>query len=191
MTFTGSQAPYTLLVANFDRPAMPEKGINAHKIRTGFTMSAIQSFGGEDTMQGGTMVPIQTQFGLADIYAAGAPTQPTATLTVVSNVFAGDSAHLFVGPFTIVSNVHFTPGGGVNATATALAAAIDLLPGYAAVAVGPIVTVTGPVGALGVLLRFQAEYQGGEKNYTFTWPTMLGSLGYLSNPPISAPGVLP
>lgn len=191
MTVTSSQAPYTLLVANLDRPAMPEKGINAHKTRTGFRMSAVQALGQGSTMQGGSQVVVQTGLGLINGYAAGAPTRPQGTVTVANNTFSGDSAFLRVGPFTIVSNVHFTPGGGVNATATALAAAITLLPGYDAGAVGAVVTVQGPAGALGGDLRLDASYRGGAKNYTLSWPSLQGFLGYLSNPPFSSPGVLP
>lgn len=191
MKTLGSQAPYTLLVANLDRPAFPEKGINAHKTRTGFRMSAIQSLGAGETMQGGTMVPVGTQLGLIDGYADGAPTRPQGTVTVANNTFAGPSAMLRVGKYTLVSNVHFAPGGGVNATATALAAAITLLPGYDANAVGAVITVEGPSGALGDDLRLTAEYTGGAKNYTFSWPTQPGFLGYLSNDPLSGPGVLP
>jgi len=191
MTFIGSQAPFTLLVANLDRPAMPEKNISARKIRTGFSLSHLQSLGQGTTMQGGSMVVVQTGLGLVDAYAEGAPTRPEGTVTVVSNTFSGDSAHLRVGQFTLVSNVHFTPGGGVDATATALAAAITLLPGYSALAVGPLITIQGPAGALGLDLRLEAEYLGGAKNYTLTWLHLQGFLGYVSNPPISAPGVLP
>ncbi len=190
-TYTTSQAPYLLLVANLDGAAAPEAGIPAPKARTGFRLSHIQSIGLGSTMQGGTMVPTQTILGIVDVYADGAPTRPEATLTVVSNVFAGDSARLYVGPFVLVSYVHYIPGAGVAATATALAAAIDALPGYDAVAVGADVTVEGPVGALGVQLRFYAEYTGGEKNFDFVWPVVTSELGYLSNPPLSPPGILP
>lgn len=191
MTSIGSQAPYNILVANLDRPAMPEKGIAAHKIRTGFRLSHIQALGKGATMQGGSMVVAQTGLGLIDAYAAGAPTRPTGTVTVANNTFSGDSALLRVGQYTIVSNIHFAPGGGVNATATALAAAISLLPGYSALAVGAVVTIQGPAGALGDALQLSAEYQGGAKNYTLVWPHLQGFLGYSSNPPLSAPGVLP
>lgn len=191
MSTIGSQAPFTILVANLDTPSMPEKGIPAGITRTGFRMSHIQALGKGQTMQGGTMVVVQTSLGLVDGYAAGAPTRPQAQLTVASNTFAGDSAILQVGPFALVSNVHFAPGGGVNATATALAAAITLLPGYDAVAVGAVVTVQGPAGALGDDLRLDAHYLGGEKNYTFVWPEKTGFLGYLSNLPLLSPGELP
>lgn len=183
----GSQAPYTVLVANLDVSAMPERGINAHKIRTGFRMSPIQTMGNE--LVGEAMSPLKTSLATFNAYADGAPTRPTATVTVANNTFSGDSARLFVGPYTIVSNVHFTPGGGVNATATALAAAVDALPEYTAAAVGAVVTVQGPIS--GLSLRFQAEYVAGNKNYSFSWPTNPGFLGYLSNPPLLGPVVLP
>ncbi len=190
MNVLGSQASWKVLVANLSAASFPEKGIAADKIRTGFRMSVLQTLGVGPT-QGGSVVPNGAFLGIIDGYAAGAPTRPSATITVVDNTFAGDSARLYVGPFTLVSGIHFTPGGGVNATATAIAAAVSLLPGYTGGAVGAVVTVPGPAAALGDALRLNADYTGGNKNFTFVWPLLSGYLGYVSNNPIHPPEVLP
>ena len=89
---------------------------------------------------------------------------------------------LLVGPFELVANRDFIPGGGAAATATALAAAIDALPGYTAAEVGADITVTGPLGAAPASLRFDATYRTSTANFTFTWTGVDGFLGYSDSP---------
>lgn len=185
MSFVGSQPRFKILVANLSAPTSA-KGVPAPKLRAGFQMSMVPLLGRPQGMLGGTMATLRTVSGTYFDASAGIPVRPTAALEVVSNTFAGNSALLAVGPFTLVSHVHFVPGGGVAATATALAAAISALPGYTATPAGAVVTVQGPRGALGIQVQFSAKYTGGEANYRFTWPSVPGELGYTSTPLVGA-----
>ena len=65
----------------------------------------------------------------------------TGSLTVANNNFTLP-AHVILGEYTLISSIDFTPGVGVNQTATALAAAISRLPGFQAVAVLAVVSIT-------------------------------------------------
>jgi hypothetical protein len=87
-----------------------------------------------------------------------------------------------VGPYELVANRDFTPGGGVAATATAIAAAIDNLPGYNGTAVGAVVTVTGPLGSAPASLAFSAVYRTSTLNFTFAYVGPNGFLGYVDSP---------
>lgn len=181
MSFFSAQPRFTILVANLGTPTTA-KGVPGERLRAGFRMSLTPSLGRPQGMLGGTMATVRCGTGSYFDAAQGAPSRPTATVEVVSNTFAGTSAKLYVGQYTLISGVHFIVGGGVNATATALAAAISALPGYTGNAVGAVVTVQGPLGALGIAVRFSAKYTGGDVNYSFTWPTVVGELGYTTSP---------
>ena len=132
---------------------------------------------------------------LAQEYAPLPPTGlPTADFDVASNAFAGLSATLRVGPYEVVSNRDYAVGGAVAATAAAIGAAIDNLPGYSTVVAVANVTVSGPRGQVG--LRFDATYTGGAQNFTFNYPagSQDGILGYGPTPaasPIDPPTILP
>lgn len=184
---TISGPTYELLVANFSRPN-PSPGYGADpetsrptKIRSGFVFRHIQNMGLSSDLTNATRSPARSVI-VDTINAQMQPfdpnTRPNADVEVISDVFAGDSASLFVGPFELVSDRDFTTGGGFAATATAIADAIDNLPGYDGTAVGAVVTVEGPRGQLG--LPFNAAYRGGERNFDFTYPdtTQDGVLGY-------------
>lgn len=113
-------------------------------------------------------------------------------MSVVSDVFVGESASLFVGPFELISGIDFVTGGGAAATATNIATAISNLPGYDGVAVGIVVTVEGPRGQEG--LAFDAAYRGGERNFAFVYPdsSQDGVLGYgVGVNPIEPPTIIP
>jgi hypothetical protein len=68
------------------------------------------------------------------------PAPQTGDITVLDNDFSKGRAVLTLGPFEIVSNIHYLPGASTTLTATALAAVISRLPGWAASSVGPVVT---------------------------------------------------
>jgi hypothetical protein len=184
---TTSGPSYELLVANFSRPN-PAPGYGSDpaisrptKIRSGFIFRHIQNIGLSTDMTNATSSPARSVI-TSTLNAQMQPFEPNqlpyADVEVISDVFVGESASLFVGPYELVSGRDFVTGGGAAATALTIEAAIDNLPGYSAVVVGAVVTVTGPGGQLS--LRFDARYRGGEKNFEFTYPdsTQDGLLGF-------------
>ena len=192
---------YEILVANFSRPfpSLISGADPVHdaptKVRTGFEFTHIQTLGfTTDHTQAGAARSVVVST-LQQEYEPALPTGlPTADLVVADNVFAGLSATIHLGPYELVSNRDFVPGAGVNATATAIGAAIDNLPGYSTIVAAATVTVSGPRGQVG--LPFFASYTGGNENFTFTYPA--GSqefiLGYGPTPadgPIKPPHIFP
>lgn len=184
---TTSGPSYTLLVANFSRPN-PAPGFGADpaisrptKIRSGFIFRHIQNIGLSSDLTNATSGPARSVI-VSTLNAQMQPFEPNeapfADVEVVSAVFAGPSASLFVGPFELVSGRDFAIGGAVGVVAIAIGAAIDNLPGYSGAVAGAVVTVTGPRGQLG--LQFDADYRGGERNFDFTYPdsTQDGLLGF-------------
>ena len=103
--------------------------------------------------------------GRMDNGAGLAPTPATGSFTVANNNFATGRAVLVMGDYRLISNIDYIPGAGVNATATSVAAAINRLPGFDAVAVAAEVQVTwaeGPVDEV----DFRAIHQGTVVNFT-------------------------
>lgn len=189
---TAQRTP-NILVANIDGAGDPSMGINPVKVRTGFVRQncpEVSRIGGVytrvfeygrtfDRRYPGT----HTLLGRV----TGSYVRASVDVTVVDNDFS-DAATLFIGDYTFTSGVDFVVGGGVNATATALAAAIDGINGYAAAAVGPVVTVTAPPGPNGNNVFADAEYTGTVQNYTLSPSTWYMSGG---EPYIGPPGILP
>lgn len=197
---TTAQPQYELLVANFSRPTQSlifgsdTDNMPPTKIRTGFVFQMIQNIGFAADHVSGTRSPARSLITEShpQRFQPFAPNAvATADVTVVSDVFAGTSASLFVGKFELVSGRDFVTGGGAAATATNIATAISALPGFSANAVGPTVTVEAPAGQVGE--RFFAEYRGGELNFTFAYPGQDEVLGFtaLADSPIDPPTILP
>jgi hypothetical protein len=198
---TISGPTFELLVANFSRPN-PAPGYGADpetsrptKIRSGFIFRHVQSMGLSADLTNATRCPARSVI-VKTLNAQMQPFDPNARpegdVEVISNVFSGLSASLFVGPFELISGRDFVVGGAVAATATAIADAIDNLPGYDGTAVGAVVTVEGPRGQLG--LPFTAAYRGGERNFDFTYldSTQDGVLGYTPDVnPEEPPTIIP
>ena len=105
----------------------------------------------------------------------------TPLFTVTSVV--GPVVTITAVPIGSLGNGTITPSNGtvtaatitvgvdaVDNTATNLAAAISLYPGFSAVAGGPVVTITGPVGPNGNNAFFDVEYTGTVENYTLSTP---------------------
>jgi hypothetical protein len=184
---TTSGPIYELLVANFSRPN-PAPGYGADpvvsrptKIRSGFIFRHVQNIGLSTDLTNATRAPARsviTKTLNAQMQPFAPNELPTGVLGVISDVFVGQSASLFVGPYELVSNRDFATGGGAAVTATNIANAINNLPGYVAVPAVTAVTVTGPGGQIS--LRFDAEYRGGERNFSFVYPnsTQDGFLGF-------------
>jgi hypothetical protein len=184
---TAAQPSFQLLVANFSRP-YPSLITGADpitagptKTRGGFVFAHVSQLGfSPDLTQQGeasSVVVSTTNVGW-DPFKNNPPDLPEADITVASDVFAGTSASIFLGPFELVSNRDFTTGGGVAATATNIANAVNNLPGYTASVAGPTVTVEGPAGQGPESIQFRAVYRGGTENFTFVWPRKEGFLGY-------------
>ena len=164
-----AQPKFKMLVANLTRGSDPSRntGGNPVKARTGFEHQLFQDIprGPEASRVWKRSSPgVSSYMGLL---TGSPPVGVTGTVTVVNNDFSA-SAMLTMGLYTVTSGEDFTVGGGVNATATALAAAISGLPGFAAVAVGPAVTITGPFGPDGNDLVLEAHYAGSVVNYTLS-----------------------
>lgn len=191
--------PYELLVANFSRPTQSlETGSDTShmaptKTRTGFLFRHVFKRGFATDHVSGTAVParsviVYTINAFMDPFGGTPP--PTGDLEVVSDVFAGQSASIFVGPFELVSDRDFVTGGGVLVTAANIGAAIDALPGYTAIVAGATVTVEGPEGQWD--LPFYAIYRGGDENFTFTWVAEDKVLSQgIGGGPIEPPVILP
>lgn len=165
------------------------------KTRSGFVFGHLQNIGFSAALTqhgySASAITGTTNVGI-DPFEATPPARPTGAVTVANNTFSPGSATLIVGPFALAADRDFVAGGGVNATATAIAAAINNLPGYEAAAVGAEVTVEGPLGAAPASLAFTATYRGSLQNFTFTWTGVEGFLGYADSPlvvEILPPGV--
>lgn len=173
---TSSNQAYQLLVANFSRPTQSSPhgadpdNLAPTKTRTGFLFQHVQNLGYSARSTNGAAGPARslvtnTTNAILDPFGGTPP--PAGSVTVSSDVFSGTSASVLIGPFELVSNRDFVTGGGVNATATNLAVAIDSLPGYSASAVGADVAVEGPAGQSAI--PFRAVYRGGAANFTFSY----------------------
>lgn len=107
--------------------------------------------------------------GFSDIASANTPGAAVITLTAVTlKGTAGDAITLTTSDALDVSRTVF--GGGVDntaGTATAIGAAIDMLPEYSATVIGSVVTVEGPTGPLGNQVSFYSEGFN-PANFTFS-----------------------
>lgn len=196
---TAAQPPYQLLVANFTRPypslirgADPDTQ-SYTRSRTGFVFQHVMNLGFSDNLTNDTYGPARslvTRTLNQTRNPFGGTPPPTGDVEIISDVFAGPSASLFVGPYELVSGRDFATGGGLAATAANLAAAIDALEGYTATPAGAVLTVEGPLGQEG--LRFEAAYRGGELNFDFTYVAEEGVLSQgIGGGPIEPPQILP
>lgn len=101
---------------------------------------------------------------------------------LTGGITAGEST-LYLGEYEITTNLDWVPvEGNANASATALAAAIDLLPDFTASALAADVTVEGPTGASEIPIWVVYEGTGG--NYTLTPNTDTISGGPTVGPPV-------
>lgn len=186
-----AQSTPNVLVANIDGAGDPSRGINPVKVRTGFARQNLP----EVSRIGGVYTNVFEYGRTFDRRSPGTHTlqgkltgsyvRASATVTVVSNVFTA-AATLYVGDYTFTSGVDYAVGGGVNATATNIASAIDGVGGYAAVAVGPVITVTSPVGPNGDNTYIDVAYTGTVQNFTVVpnnW-YMTGGQPYVGPPDI-------
>lgn len=186
------QGNFTILVANLAGSSDPSKGTagNPVKIRTGFTQSIVPEVSRTGYPVGKVVSPKSpgqtTYMGKLQYTVPSVPVAASATVVVADNDFSYQ-ASLTVGPFTVSSGDDYVVGGTVNLTATALAAALDSLPGLNAVAVLDTVTITGPFGPEGNDWPFYAVYRGTVQNLTLS-----NSTGFLTGaePTVGPPEIL-
>lgn len=184
-----AQPKFKMLVANLEGSGDPSKGLNPVKVRTGFIQ---QHFPEVPTNTPATRSPdvstpgVHTYMGLGAYTTPDVPVGASATLVVGDNDFTS-SATLYLGEYALESDVDFTVGGDTDATATALGAAIALLPGFTSQVVASTITITGPFGFMGNQIPYRALYSGSVQNYTLT-----PSTGYLTGaePRFGPPGIL-
>ena len=94
----------------------------------------------------------------------GVLTPQVGTITVADNDFT-DPAEVFLGNNRLLANVDFFPGAGVNDTATNLASAINLVPGFSAVATLADVAVSYDSGSSSDV-EFRVMHYGAVENFT-------------------------
>lgn len=166
-----AQPPFTMLVANLAGGSNPSRGPSGNpvKIRKSFTFQHFPELGGrgpEITPQSLDTPGTATRWGHVEYTVPPVPVNATGTITVASNAFGGPTT-VRIGQYDFTSGEDFAIGAGVNNTATNLAAAIDALPEYSAVAVGAAITVTGLAGVLGNAVLFAATGSS-PNNFTFS-----------------------
>lgn len=170
--FVGWGGAYTTLVGTFSSlpdPSQDEPGV---RLATSWRTQHIIS----SKPNGGT--------GLRGGIIPDAASKPTyqGTVTVADNDFSTGQAILTILDWVFVANLDFLVGGTVNATATALAAAIDAVPILSATALAAVVTVEAPYGLDPI--TFTVLHLGTKTNYTLS-PVqgVLAPTGRLLDPP--------
>lgn len=148
-----AQAPFKILVANLAGGSDPSRGPSGNpvRIRSAFTQQFFPDIGGrgvETTPVSPKTPGVGTRIGHVEYSVGSVPVRATGTITVDSDTFLGPTT-VQLGDYVLTSGEEFVVGGGVNDTASNLADAISTLPGYSAVAVGDLVTVSGLNGILG------------------------------------------
>lgn len=111
-------------------------------------------------MQANSSVP-----GQLGQQAPGQFAAKTAQFTVADNNFATGRVVVVLGEHKITNGFDYVLGGGVNATATAVAAAINRIPGYTAAAVAADVTINYHDGPVDVV-EFRVIHYGDRANFT-------------------------
>jgi hypothetical protein len=168
-----AQPKFTMLVANLKAGSDPSKGTagNPVKARSTYTQQYLPEVPGRGHVWGaGTVDPHRPGTGNrhAVLLSADVGTGSTFTITVADNDFTSP-ATLYLGNFTITSGEELIVAGSTALTAANLADAINALPGFSAPApAGSTVTVTGPSGPNGNVLRFEAVYEGAIANFTIS-----------------------
>jgi len=157
-----AQKPFKMIVGALKQGSDPSRGPSGNPVVAISTYTR-QSFPeipgrGADSSYPG-IKGTTTRTGLL----TGSPTAATGEITcAVNQTFLLGPTSIHLGEHVLTSNVEWIPSsaggpGSFAATATAIAAAISKLDGYSAVAVGPVVQVTGPVSIIGNESLFRAS----------------------------------
>jgi hypothetical protein len=154
-----AQRPFTMLIAHIRGGSDPSRGPagNPDVVRSTYRQQHVIDVPGRGARtyrvgEKGTT----TRTGMLTT-TAGAPVNSGGVVAITNPVFEGPTS-LILGEFTLTTNVDFVvdPASAAN-TATALAAAIANLPGYAAAPAGANVNLQGPVGVQGNEIKFRSE----------------------------------
>lgn len=175
----GAGRPYESLVANLRGGSDPSRGINPEKMRIRFRQQHIREIpwsgpgaGAVEEVVDKGVDPIDgpgatAYVGLLTNTTPGVHVAAEAEVVVADNDFTAP-ATLIIGDYELISDDHYAVGGSTAATAAAIQAAINSLPGFTASLLGSTLTVTGPNGPAGNTIRFEAEYTGAVVNFTLT-----------------------
>lgn len=166
----GAQRPFKVLVPALQGSTDPSKGPSGnpvYKWKTFEQQTLVEKPGPNRVIQSGKTPGLGNRSG---ILLTGSPPSPaTGTIEVVGNTFVGPTS-ISIGAYTLVSGTDFQIGALVGNTAVNLAAAIDALPEYSAIAVGAVVTVSGQV------LEITLFNAGGACPYNFSLTPDNGTL---------------
>lgn len=150
-----------VLVGHKDGPSDPSRngGGAPTLLRSTISFASITTEGGK--FQNGAMVD-------------NSPLTPivsgmTGAFVVNDNDFSTGPAVFTLGPYELTSFVDYTPGAGVNATATAVAAAISRLPGY--IATANVATVSVERSGSCDEVEFSVKHFGTHTNFNALVPT--------------------
>jgi hypothetical protein len=155
----GAQKPFKMIIANLRGGGDPSKGASGNPVTIRKTYEQqmfidLPGRGQDGVSDQGKTPGTATRSG--GLLSTAAPAGGTGTITVDSNTFTGPT-DIHLGKYTLTSGDDFDIGVSVAATATNLAAAIDVLPEFSApVPGGAVVTVTGPVGPGGNNVMFHS-----------------------------------
>jgi len=156
-----AQAPFTMIVATLTQGSDPSLGPagNPNVSRQTVTMQYFPEIpvpGGPNTNNIPSAKGVTTHLGNLAYPGAGGAVRATGTITVASATFQGPTS-ILLGEYIITSDEHYTVDPvSVNNTATALAAAIDALPEYAATPAGAVVSISGLIGPQGNMEVFRS-----------------------------------
>jgi len=145
------QKPFKMLVANLRQGSDPSKGESGNPQivrKTYTTQNFIEVAGKGIPKEGKSGKTPGTGVRMGHIVQGNvAPTFTISVDNAVSALSTMEPTELVMGDYVIVSHVDFVVvNGDVNTTATNLATTIGTDTPFSAVAVGPIVTVSLPVG---------------------------------------------
>jgi hypothetical protein len=160
--------PFTCLVGNFPYGSFPDQNIPVFQAPP----PSRQAFTHQVLTVGDERVSAQNHVGLMD----GAIAPKVGTLTVADDDFTTGVAVLYLGDFTLTSDVDYVTGAGAATTAANLAAAITPLFGFVASAVGADVTINYTAGPADIV-PFRVVYYGTKTNFVPVTPND----GFLGN----------
>ena len=150
------QRPFTMLapalVGSTD-PSRGKAGNPQYKRKTFTQQFIVERPGPTDLIEDGKSPGVAHRIGV--LLTGSPPSASTGQITVVGNTFVGPTT-ITLGQYVLESGDDFLVGALVANTAANLAAAISALPEYSAVAVGPVISIQGPVGPVGEFLKFMA-----------------------------------
>lgn len=172
-----AQRPFTMLIANVQAGADPAVSNPVIMRQTYTTQHIVEIPGrGAETVPTSNSTPgTATRIGMVTFDVTGIPIASAGQITVATAVSVDPPSWVQIGEYVLTTDQDFAvTDTNVNATAIALATAIDNLPGYTAGApAGAVITFAGPTGLEGNNILFEA---GGFNSAMFTLLPVDGSL---------------